>query len=65
VEAARKGLIDVKGDSRVPMMKVQELLADEAAKAKEHVGLAAGTYFVEGYMGGVARVHLKAALNRE
>jgi lipoprotein NlpI len=101
VEAARKGLIDVKGDTRVPMMKVQELLAGkstpedvmaeakkgepdepelrvrlfyahlylglyfealgEAARAKEHVGLASGRYFVEGYMGGVARVHVKLA----
>jgi len=98
-EAARKALIDVKGDSRVPMMKVQDMLAGkatpedviaeakkgdpderearvrlfyahlyvglyfealgDAAKAKEHVSLAAGKYFVEGYMGGVARVHTK------
>jgi lipoprotein NlpI len=101
VGAARKGLIDVKGDSRVPMMKVQEMLAGkatpadvlascgagepgehelrvrmfyghlyvglyyealgEANKAREHVGLAAGKYLVEGYMGGVAKVHVKLA----
>ena len=98
-DAARKSLIDVKGDSRIPLMKVQETLAGKATpddvlaeakkgdpdehearlrlfyahlyvglyfealgdapKAKEHVSLAAGKYFVEGYMGGVARVHMK------
>jgi lipoprotein NlpI len=100
-DAARKSLIDVKGDSRVPMMKVQQMLAGKAtpddviaeakrgdpdereartrlfyahlyvglyfeslgdsAKAKQYIAPAAGKYFVEGYMGGVARVHLKAA----
>ena len=30
IESARKGLIDVKGDSRIPMMKVQEMLAGKA-----------------------------------
>jgi lipoprotein NlpI len=99
VEAARKGLIDVKGDTRVPMMKVQEMLAgkatpddviaeakrgdpgevelrtrmfyahlyiglyhealDDAARAKEHINLAAEKFHVSGYMGGVARVHAK------
>jgi lipoprotein NlpI len=101
VDAARKSLIDVKGDSRVPMMKVQEMLAGratpadviaecergeadererrvrrfyghlyvglnyealgEGTKAREHIGLAAGKYLVDGYMGGVAKAHVKLA----
>jgi lipoprotein NlpI len=103
-DAARRSLIDVKGDSRVPMMKVQQVLAGKAtpddviaqakkgdpdepaartrlfyahlyvglyfealgdpAKAREHIALAAEKYLVEGYMGGVARVHMKHIAQR-
>jgi lipoprotein NlpI len=104
VESARTVLIDVSGDERVPMMKVQELLAGkatpadvlaeakrgdpgenelrvrmfyahlylglyhealgDAARAHEHIDLAAGKFHVEGYMGGVARVHANLARDK-
>ena len=100
-QAARKTLIDVTGDERVPLMKVQEMLAGkatpadvlaetkrgepaehelrvrlfyahlylglyhealgDAARAREHIELAAGKFHVDGYMGGVARVHARLA----
>lgn len=97
VEAARKHLIDINGDGRIPMKEVQQLFAGkgtaeavlaaasegsdkaqrnqlcyahlylglyyeatgDAAKAKEHIKLAAEDHAMQHYMGEVARVHQK------
>jgi lipoprotein NlpI len=97
VEAARKGLIPISGDSRVPMSEIYALFggkgtpeavlaaaragepdaddlkdrlfyahlylglyheaAGDAARAREHIDLAAGEFAQTHYMGDVARVH--------
>ena len=38
IESVRKGLIDVTGDSRIPMMKVQEMLAKYAQETRGEPG---------------------------
>ena len=98
-EAARKALIPISGDPRVPMMEVYALFggkatpdgvlaaaraggpepddlkerlfyahlylglyyeaAGDAARAREHIGLAAGEFAQTHYMGDVARVHAR------